>query len=209
MKKITHPEPPFFYPSAAFREQARVSDQSLYEEAHDVVGFWELRAQELAWFRKWDVAFRGTFQEPEWFCGGQINACYNCLDRHLLTKTRDKTAIHWEGEAGETRKMTYLELYEEVGRLSNVLRSLGVGLGDRVAIYLPLIPEAIVGMLACARIGAVHTVIFGGVGEDGVRERVEHAEAKVVLTANGCYRKNKWLPLKEVVDSALDRKSVV
>ncbi len=206
METIAYPKIPFFYPDVEFQKRARVSDSSLYEEAaQDPVHFWEQRAHRLAWFKKWDVAFKGTFQEPQWFCGGEINACYNCLDRHLLTASRDKVAIHWEGERGETRQLTYLELYEEVGRLANVLRSLGVGMGDRVAIYMPLVPEAIAGMLACARIGALHTVIFSGVGEEGIRERIEDAEAKVVLTADGCYRRGKVLLLKEIVDAALQK----
>ncbi|MCC6446448.1 MAG: acetate--CoA ligase [Armatimonadetes bacterium] len=178
--------------------------ESLYREAEmDPEGFWARVAGELAWFKPWEQVLDWQVPFAEWFVGGQLNACYNCLDRHISTWRKNKAALIWEGEPGDTRILTYLELYREVCKFANVLKRLGIRPGDRVAIYMPLVPEAVVAMLACARIGAPHTVIFAGFSAEAVRDRVLDAQAKLVITADGGYRRGKVIPLKERVDEAL------
>jgi acetyl-CoA synthetase len=194
-----------FDPPEEFRNQARASDPGVYERAEaDPQAFWAGFARELRWSRPWDRVLEGRGPETRWFVGGRINACVNCVDRHVETATRNKAALIWEGEPGERRVWTYFDLYREVNRLGNALRGLGVGRGDRVAIYLPLIPEAVASMLACARIGAIHSVVFGGFSAESLRDRINDSAAKVLITADGCYRRGKTLPLKRMADEALE-----
>lgn len=196
-----------FRPSPEFAAQA-VADERLYEEARtDRLGFWARQSRELL---QWEKPFTRTldWSNPpfaKWFDDGELNVAVNCLDRHVAAGLGDRVALHWEGEPGDSRDVTYAELTDEVKRAANVLTELGIGEHDRVAIYLPMIPEAIVSMLACARIGAVHSVVFGGFSADSLASRIDDAEASLVITADGGYRKGKVFPLKPVVDDALAR----
>lgn len=196
-----------FRPSPEFAAQA-VADEHLYEEARtDRLGFWARQSRELL---HWEKPFTRTldWSNPpfaKWFDDGELNVAVNCLDRHVAAGLGDRIALHWEGEPGDSRDVTYAELTDEVKRAANVLTELGIGEHDRVAIYLPMIPEAIVSMLACARIGAVHSVVFGGFSADSLASRIDDAEASLVITADGGYRKGKVFPLKPVVDDALTR----
>ena len=194
-----------FEPPADFRNQANIRDESVYEEAEDYEAYWARWASELEWIRPWDTVLEWDPPRARWFDGGRINACYNCVDRHLDGARRHKTAILWEGEPGDRRSFTYYELHEEVARFANVLKSLGVEKGDRVAIYLPMIPEAAFAMLACARIGAPHSVVFGGFSPDSLADRINDAEAKVLITADGGFRRGSVVPLKENADRAVER----
>ncbi|MCM3614593.1 acetate--CoA ligase [Microbacterium enclense] len=193
-----------FPPPAAFADQA-VGDRTLYERASaDREGFWAEQARELHWHTPFTQVL--DWSNPpfaEWFADGELNVAYNCLDRHVEAGNGDRVALRWEGEPGDTRNVTYAELTDEVKRLANVLTGLGVEQGDRVALYLPMIPEAIASMLAVARIGAVHSVVFGGFSADSLRARIDDAGAKVVITADGGWRKGKVSPLKPAVDQAL------
>ncbi|WP_136586681.1 acetate--CoA ligase [Microbacterium hydrothermale] len=193
-----------FAPSAAFAENA-VADRSLYERAAaDREGFWADQARELHWHTPFTRVL--DWSNPpfaEWFADGELNVAYNCLDRHVEAGNGDRIALRWEGEPGDRRDVTYAELTDEVKRLANVLIDLGIERGDRVAIYLPMIPEAIASMLAVARIGAVHSVVFGGFSADSLRSRIDDAGAKLVITADGGWRKGKVSPLKPAVDQAL------
>src|SRR5215213_4545143 len=194
-----------FPPSEEFSAQA-VAGPDLYERARtDRLGFWADQAREHV---TWSTDFEQVLDWDDapfakWFVGGQLNVAYNCTDRHVDAGYGDRVAIHFEGEPGDTRTITYAELTEQVKRAANALASLGVQRGDRVAIYLPMIPEAAIAMLACARIGAAHSVVFGGFSADALRSRIEDAEAKVVITADGGYRRGKASPLKPAVDAAL------
>jgi acetyl-CoA synthetase len=193
-----------FPPSDAFRKQANVSDAAVYSKtAQDREGFWASWAEQLDWQTKWDKVLDWNPPYAKWFVGGTLNASYNCLDRHLATRG-DKTAISWEGEPGEVRRFTYRELHAEVSKFANVLKSLGVETGDRVAIYLPLIPEAVIAMLACARVGAAHSVVFGGFSAEALRDRIQDAQAKILITATSGYRRGNLVPLKKTADSAAD-----
>ncbi|WP_154097429.1 acetate--CoA ligase [Microbacterium testaceum] len=193
-----------FAPSAAFADAA-IGDRELYERAAaDREGFWADQARELHWHTPFAKVL--DWSNPpfaEWFADGELNVAYNCLDRHVEAGNGDRIALRWEGEPGDTRNVTYAELTDEVKRLANVLTDLGVEKGDRVALYLPMIPEAISSMLAVARIGAVHSVVFGGFSADSLRARIDDAGAKVVITADGGWRKGKVSPLKPAVDQAL------
>ncbi|WP_295789204.1 acetate--CoA ligase [uncultured Microbacterium sp.] len=193
-----------FAPSAAFAAHA-VGDRALYERAaEDREGFWADQARELHWHTPFTQVL--DWSNPpfaEWFADGELNVAYNCLDRHVEAGHGDRIALRWEGEPGDQRNVTYAELTDEVKRLANVLTDLGVERGDRVALYLPMIPEAIASMLAVARIGAVHSVVFGGFSADSLRARIDDAGAKVVITADGGWRKGKVSPLKPAVDQAL------
>jgi acetyl-CoA synthetase len=192
-------------PSDTFREKGNTQSFALYDEASkDRQAFWAKQAEELDWFAPWESVLEWKSPYAKWFSGGKLNACYNCLDRHMETDVRLKTAIIWEGERGDQRSLSYEDLYYEVNRFSNVLKGLGVKKGDRVAIYLPMVPEAVVAMLSCARIGAIHTVVFAGFSSDSLKDRVVDAEAKVVITADAGFRKGKIVPLKDTVDAALD-----
>ena len=193
-----------FDPPPAFRDGARVRDDEIYRRAEsDPVAFWESHARELEWMRPWDVPLQGEGPDARWFVGGRLNASVNCLDRHVRGPHRNKAALIWEGEPGDRSTWTYFDLWREVNKFGSVLRTLGVAKGDRVAIYLPLIPEAVVAMLACARIGAVHSVVFGGFSAEALRDRIIDAQAKVLITADGGYRRGGLLPLKHDADYAL------
>jgi acetyl-CoA synthetase len=192
-----------FPPDPEFAAAANTS-HVLYETAsRDREGFWAEQARALDWMRPWDRVLEWTLPHAKWFVGGRLNAAANCLDRHLAGPIRNKAAILWEGEPGDRRTLTYWELAREVRRAANGLRKLGVRKGDRVAIYLPMIPEAAIAMLACARIGAVHSVIFGGFSAESVRDRVNDARAKVLITADGGYRRGQVVPLKRMADQAM------
>ena len=193
-----------FEPPEDFVSQANADDPSIYTQAtNDPDGWWASQAERLDWFEKWDEVLRWDPPHHEWFIGGKLNASHNCLDRHLESKG-DRVAYHWIGEPGETRTITYRELHEEVCRLANALKDLGVSKGDRVAIYLPMIPELPASMLACARIGAAHSVVFGGFSSESLIDRINDARCKVLITADGGYRRGQVVPLKENADEACE-----
>jgi len=193
-----------FPPPPRFRERATVQDPDIYARAEaDPEAFWASWASELVWSEKWKKVLEGSGSTARWFVGGKLNASVNCLDRHVELSTRNKAALIWEGEPGDRRTWTYFDLYREVNKFGNVLRGLGIGRGDRVAIYMPLIPEAVVAMLACARIGAIHSVVFGGFSAESLRDRIADAGAKLLVTADGGYRRGGLLPLKHDADYAL------
>jgi acetyl-CoA synthetase len=203
-----------FPPPAEFAANAHVSSLAQYEQLFkkakdDPDGFWAEQAESLAWFKRWDKVL--VWNEPfaRWFDGGRINASVNCLDRHLAGPRRNKAAIVWEGEPGDTRVLTYQMLHREVCKFANALKSIGIKPGDRVTIYLPMIPEAAIAMLACARIGATHSVIFGGFSADAVSDRNNDAGARLVITADGGWRRGKVVPLKQNVDAALAKSTTV
>jgi acetyl-CoA synthetase len=193
-----------FPPPPDFTARAIVSDPSIYERAaSDPEAFWADQADRLAWFKRWDTVMRWTPPWVTWFEGGTLNASVNCLDRHVEAGGGDKVAFHWEGEPGDTRTITYAELLEEVCRFANALRSLGVRKGDRVNIYLGMVPELPVAMLACARIGAPHSVVFGGFSAEALRDRINDAQAKILITADGGYRRGQVVPLKQSAEEAV------
>ncbi len=187
-----------------FAEKANVSSPDIYKKgSQNRESFWAEQAQNLDWFKSWNTILEWKPPYAQWFIGGKLNACYNCVDRHIKTNNRNKAALIWEGEKGEERVLTYWDLYREVNKFGNVLKSLGIQKGDTVAIYLPPIPEAIIAMLACARIGAVHTVVFGGFSSESLRDRIVDAQAKLLITADGGFRKGAIIPLKDAADKAL------
>lgn len=193
-----------FFSAEQSKNQSNFQLLELFEEARlNREAFWAKQASTLHWFQTWNQILEWNPPHAKWFVGGKLNACYNCLDRHMETETRHKKALIWEGERGEVKTLTYEELFTEVSKLANVLKSLGIQKGDRVALYLPLIPESVAAMLACARIGAVHTVVFGGFSAEALKDRINDAEAKLVITADGGFRKGKVIHLKEAVDTAL------
>ncbi len=198
-----------FEPSAAFSQAAHIKSLDEYHQIYDrakadPASFWaELAAQELHWFEKWHTVLDWQPPSVKWFDGGKINISYNCLDRHLTTWRKNKAALIWEGENGDSRTLTYAQLHREVCQFANALKQLGVQKGDRVGIYMPMIPEAAIAMLACARIGAVHGVVFGGFSAEALRDRLVDSEAKLVITADGGWRKDAIVPLKEQVDKAI------
>jgi acetyl-CoA synthetase len=193
-----------FPPSDEFSQRAIASDPSIYDRANeDFETFWAEQAERLAWFTRWDTVMEWTPPWVKWFTGGTLNASYNCLDRHVEAGGGDKVAFYWEGEPGDTRVLTYRDVLEEVCRLANGLRSLGIGKGDRVNIYLGMVPELPIAMLACARIGAVHSVVFGGFSAESLRDRINDAEAKVLITADGAWRRGSIVPLKDNADQAV------
>ena len=193
-----------FHPSEEFAAAAVMGDPSVYERAAaDPEGFWAEMAEELDWDQKWDEVLRWDPPHAQWFVGGKLNACYNCVDRHALGGRRNQAAIIWEGEGGERRTLTYWDLYRQTNKLANALKTLGVTKGDRVAIYMPMIPELPIAMLACARIGAIHSVVFGGFSAEALRDRILDAGAKVLITADGGYRRGQIIPLKHDADYAL------
>ncbi len=190
-------------PPPAFRSGALVKDDAIYRQAEeDLEGFWAEQAETLEWSRKWDSVLEWDPPWAKWFSGGRLNISVNCLDRHL-EDNGDRVAYHWEGEPGDTRTITYRDLHAEVCRMANALRSLGVGKGDRVAIYLGMVPELPVAMLACARIGAVHSVVFGGFSAESLRDRINDAKAKVLVTGDGGWRRGQIVPLKKNADDAV------
>ena len=194
-----------FPPSAEFKDNAIVSDQSLYLEGErDFEGYWARHARELiSWSQPFTKTLEWDLPYAEWFSDGTLNVSYNCLDRHVLAGNGDKVAFYWEGEPGDSRVITYSQLLDEVQRFANVLKTLGVKKGDRVNIYLPMIPEAAVSMLACARIGAAHSVVFGGFSSQSLSDRINDAEAKLLITADGGWRRGEVFPLKSQADEAL------
>jgi acetyl-CoA synthetase len=199
-----------FAPSEEFASASRIGSMQAYEAlwneaAADPLGFWSKQAQELHWFTPFQKVLEWDEPFAEWFVGGQTNVSYNCLDAHLGTERENKTAILWEGEPGDSLSLTYKELHEQVCKFANALKSLGVTQGDVVSIYMPMTPELAIAMLACARIGAVHSVIFAGFSSEAIADRNRDASAKVQLTADGAWRRGKSLPLKETVDAALEK----
>ncbi|MDP4736590.1 MAG: acetate--CoA ligase [Ilumatobacteraceae bacterium] len=194
-----------FSPSAEFKANAIVSDQSLYLEGErDLEAYWARHARELvSWAQPFTKTLEWDLPYAEWFSDGTLNVSYNCLDRHVLAGRGDKVAFYWEGEPGDSRVITYAQLLDEVQRFANVLKSLGIKKGDRVNIYLPMIPEAAVAMLACARIGAAHSVVFGGFSSQSLSDRINDAEAKLLITADGGWRRGEVFPLKSQADEAL------
>jgi acetyl-CoA synthetase len=193
-----------FQPPPAFAALANAT-RELYEAARrDRLAFWEEQARQLDWYHPWTETLRWNPPHAQWFVGGKLNVSVNCVDRHLNGPRRNKAAIIWEGEPGDRHTLTYWELAREVGRAANALRRLGIGKGDRVAIYLPMIPEAAIAMLACTRIGAVHSVVFGGFSAESLRDRINDAQAVAVITADGGYRRGQVLPLKRFADQAVE-----
>ncbi|MBV9472328.1 MAG: acetate--CoA ligase [Solirubrobacterales bacterium] len=194
-----------FDPPEDFRKHALLDDPSIYEEAEsDWKGWWLKQAKELHWFKEpSEVLDDSNPPFYKWFADGKLNASYNCLDRHVEAGNGDRVAYHWHGEEGEEREITYADLHREVQKFANVLKDLGIEQGDVVGIYLPMVPEVVVAMLACARIGAPHNVVFGGFSADSVRERMEFSEAKALVTIDGARRKGKTAPIKQQVDKAM------
>ena len=204
-----------FPPAADFVRQANISGDEQYQKLwqrakDDPAGFWgELAREHLVWSKPFDKALEGTMPETKWFTGGKLNASVNCVDKHLTTWRKNKAAIIWEGEPGDTRVLTYQDLHREVCQFANVLKKLGVKTGDRVTLYMPMIPELAIAMLACARLGATHSIIFGGFSADAVSDRNNDAKAKVVVTADGGWRRGKEVPLKKAVDDSLAKSPTV
>ena len=193
-----------FPPSEEFRRQANAADPAIYDRAaRDPQAFWASEAKRLDWFAPWQQVLDWKAPWVKWFVGGKLNVAYNCVDRHAHSARRNKAAIIWEGEPGDSRVLTYGMLQREVNRFANVLKSLGVAKGDRVAIYMGMIPELAIAMLACAKIGAPHSIVFGGFSSEALRERINDAKAKVVITADGAFRRGAIVPLKTAVDEAL------
>jgi acetyl-CoA synthetase len=193
-----------FPPPQEFKKNANINDPRIYEiAARDPEAFWAKAAEELDWFKKWEKVLEWDPPWAKWFIGGKLNASYNCIDRHLKTWRRNKAAIIFEGEPGDERVLTYQDLHREVCKFANVLKKLGIKKGDRVAIYLPMIPELPIAMLACARIGAVHSVVFGGFSAEALRDRINDAQAKLLITADGGWRRGHVVPLKKNADEAL------
>ncbi|GDX86711.1 acetyl-coenzyme A synthetase [Gemmatimonadota bacterium] len=194
-----------FPPPEGFARDAHVRTDAIYEEAaNDFEAYWAGAAGNLEWITPWKTVLDWTPPHAKWFLGGQLNVSANCVDRHVRGANRNKAAIIWEGENGDRRTLTYWDLYREVQQFANVLRSLGINKGDRVGIYLPLIPEAAIAMLACTRIGAIHSVVFGGFSPESLRDRMNDAQARVLITSDGGYRRGQVIPLKRNVDKALE-----
>ena len=198
------PPPPEFSANAHIKSFAEY-EQIYAQAAENPEEFWASAAENLHWFKKWDTVLKWTEPHAEWFVGGKINASYNCLDRHLENHRKNKAAIIWEGEPGETRTLTYQQLHRQVCKFANVLKKVGIKTGDRIALYMPLVPELAIAMLACARIGATHTVIFGGFSADAIRDRVNDGECKLIVTADGGFRRGAEIRLKETVDKAVEQ----
>src|SRR5215213_1727376 len=193
-----------FSPPDGFKEQAVVSDDAIYEQAEEYENFWAERAEALHWDTKWDQVL--DWSNPpfaKWFVGGKLNVAYNCVDRHVEAGNGDRVAFHWRGEEGEERDITYADLHRDVQKFANALKDRGIGKGDVVGIFLPMIPEVVVAMLACARIGAPHNLVFGGFSAASVRERMEFAQAKALVTVDGARRKGKTAPIKQQVDEEM------
>jgi len=203
-----------FPPPTAFAQQAHIRSleeyRKLWQRAYgDPEGFWAEQARIVDWFAPWSKVLEWNEPFAKWFVGGRLNACWNCVDRHLVSWRRNKAAIIWEGEPGETRVLRYQDLHREVCRFANVLKRLGLTAGDRATIYLPLIPEAVIAMLACARIGVTHNVVFGGFSAEALADRNNDAKARLVITADGSYRRGKVIALKANTDQALQRSPTV
>ena len=193
-----------FEPSPEFCAAANVRDAAVYDRADaDPEAFWANFAKELEWSKPWTRILEWNPPHAKWFVGGTLNASVNCIDRHIRGSRRNKAAIVWEGEPGDRRTLTYFDLYRQVSQFANVLKGLGVRKGDRVALYLPLIPELAIAMLACARIGAVHSVVFGGFSSESLRDRINDSQCKVLVTADGGWRRGQMVALKKMADEAL------
>ena len=194
-----------FPPSESNKADALIVDAEIYDEANvDYQGFWARQAGDLLdWYEEWDTILDWDLPFAKWFVGGKLNASYNCLDRHIESGHGDQVAYHWEGEPGDTRTITYAQLLDDVCRLANALKELGVRKGDRVNIYLGMVPELPTALLACSRIGAPHSVVFGGFSSDSLRDRIQDAEAKVLITGDGAWRRGSVVPLKETADTAV------
>jgi acetyl-CoA synthetase len=193
-----------FDPPPSLADDANVKADAYDTAARDRIAFWEEQARRLDWATPWETALEWEVPYAKWFVGGRLNVAYNCLDRHVLAGRGDRVAFHWEGEPGDTRTLTYSDLLREVSKCANALTELGVNKGDRVAIYMPMIPETAVAMLACARIGAPHSVVFGGFSAEALSGRILDADARVVITADGGWRRGTATPLKPAVDEALE-----
>jgi len=203
-----------FPPAAEFTAQANIASEEEYQQMwqrakDDPAGFWGEMAENLHWFRKYDNVVDGDMPNTKWFVGGKLNASYQCLDRHLSSWRKNKAAIIWEGEPGDTRVLRYQDLHREVCKFANVLKRLGVETGDRVTLYMPMIPELTIAMLACARIGAPHSIIFAGFSADAIADRNNDAQSKLVVTADAGWRRGKEIPLKQAVDESLEKSSSV
>jgi acetyl-CoA synthetase len=198
-----------FPPSAAFAAQANAKSDLYSHAEKDRLAFWEEQARELTWDKSWETVLEWNSPYAKWFIGGKINASVNALDRHVAAGRGDRTAFHFEGEPGDTRTITYAQMLADVSKAAHALTQIGIKAGDRVAIYMPMIPEAAVAMLACARIGAVHSVVFGGFSADALLSRIQDADAKLVITADGGFRKGAAFALKPAVDEALKGKQNV
>ena len=195
-----------FVPPKKFSEQANIRDPSVYGRAdRDFEKFWEDFARELSWYKSWKRVLDWKPPKAKWFVGGKLNVSVNCLDRHVAGPRKNKAALIWEGEPGDQRTLTYRELFREVSKFGNVLRSLGVGKGDRVTLYMPMVPELPIAMLACARIGAIHSVVFGGFSAESLKDRINDQAAKVLVTADGGWRRGNVVPLKKISDEALEQ----
>ncbi|HEY5261925.1 MAG TPA: AMP-binding protein, partial [Solirubrobacteraceae bacterium] len=194
-----------FPPSKEFRQHALLNDPNVYAEADaDWQGWWVKQAEELHWFEKWNQVLDDS-NPPfyKWFVGGKLNVAYNCLDRHVEAGLGDRVAYHWHGEEGTEEDITYSDLLARVEKFSNAMKDLGIQKGDVVGIYMGMVPEVIVAMLSCARIGAVHNVVFGGFSAESVRERMEFSEAKALITVDGAARKGNIAAIKQNVDAAM------
>ncbi|MBI3409462.1 MAG: acetate--CoA ligase [Planctomycetes bacterium] len=203
-----------FPPPGAFSAQAHVKSlaeyEKLWQKAHDdPEGFWALQAESLTWFSKWQKVLEWKEPFAKWFVGGKLNASFNCLDRHLVGPRKNKAALIWEGEPGDSRVLRYQDLHREVCKFANVLKGQGIKASDRVTIYMPMIPELAIAMLACARIGATHSIVFGGFSADAVADRNNDAKARLIITADGGWRRGKVVPLKNNVDGALEKSPTV
>ncbi|MBM3743976.1 MAG: acetate--CoA ligase [Actinobacteria bacterium] len=192
-----------FPPTPEFAAAANAKPEIYDEAERDRLAFWEKQAGKLHWFKKWNTVLEWKAPFAKWFVGGKLNASYNALDRHVIEGRGDRVAFYFEGEPGDTKVLTYADMLREVKKAANALTSLGIKDGDRVAIYMPMIPEAVIAMLACARVGATHSVVFGGFSADSLLARIQDAEAKLVITADGGFRKGAAFPLKPIVDDAL------
>jgi acetyl-CoA synthetase len=203
-----------FPPPRDFSPQAHIKSVAEYEKLwnrakDDPDGFWAEQAATLHWFKKWDKVLVWNEPHAQWFVGGKLNASFNCLDRHLNGPRKNKAALVWEGEPGDSRVLRYQDLYREVCKFANVLKKQGIKPGDRITIYMPMIPEAVIAMLACARIGATHSVIFGGFSSEAVADRNNDAKSRLIITADGGWRRGKVVPLKQNVDVALEKSPTV
>ncbi|HEY8486438.1 MAG TPA: acetate--CoA ligase, partial [Limnochordales bacterium] len=195
-----------FEPPRSFVARAHVTDPDIYRQAdEDFEGFWARCAQEITWFQPWERVLEWNPPDARWFIGGKLNASVNCVDRHATSHRKNKAAILWEGEPGDARVLTYFDLYREVNRFANVLKALGVRKGDRVTLYLPMIPELPIAMLACARIGAPHSVVFGGFSPTALAQRIEDSGSRVLVTCDEYYRRGELIPQKQRADEAVQR----